>query len=75
MHEDRPHPWQDAADEFKTETLAYLKLHGLTIGAKSGAGDALAQRIVANYKMIYRSFDPITFLALKEDLAKYEASR
>jgi hypothetical protein len=70
------HPsWEDDARLFKSETLAYLKLHGRTIGAKNRDGDALCKRIMENYEMLYRSFDLMTHKLLRDDLATYEASR
>ena len=70
---DKEHPWASAWTQFNELTLPLLKEHGERIGKSAFAGDALANKIMRNYDMLHRSFDPVTLIVLDEALAEWVA--
>lgn len=65
------HPWKPAMDEFQNELLPKLKAAGKTIGRKADQGDQLCKKIMANYAILYKSFDPIFYIVLKASFDEY----
>ncbi len=65
-----PHPWDSAWEEFQ-DILPLLREHGVVIGEAAKAGDPAALEILGQYKLLHRSFDPVTFLLLKGSLQKF----
>jgi hypothetical protein len=68
------HPWQSARDDFEP-TFALLRAHGRAIGAAAASGQALAGQIVGHYKMLHRSFDPVTAMLLREEVHEWLEKR
>jgi hypothetical protein len=63
--------WADARREFHEVVIPKLQEIGKDIGAGGKAGDELCNRIMGHYAMLARSFDPMFFGLLKDDLEKY----
>ena len=70
--EDNAHPWQEAYDDFTHRVKPILVREGKAIGDASRAGNAEATKIIDYYTMLYKSFDPMTFMLLSESLEKYQ---
>lgn len=65
------HPWRPAYNEFNDVLLPKLKAAGKTIGEKARRGDEVCKKIMANYAILYKSFDPIFYLVLKNSFEDY----
>lgn len=65
------HPWEDSVRLFETSTLPYLKNQGKFIGELASGGDELCVNIIQKYNMLYKSFDPVTHIILREYLEKF----
>jgi hypothetical protein len=65
------HPWTSAVDDFHDVLLPKLKKIGMEIGEKARAGDELCRKIIGHYDMLARSFDPVTYMFLKEGVEQY----
>lgn len=64
--------WQSARDEFENEILPKLEKIGKEIGLSAKNGNQNSKEIIKYYSMLYKSFDPMTMILLKERLDKYE---
>lgn len=64
--------WQEDHNVFINETVHVLSKYGYDIGEKAKAGNEVCIKIMQYYEMLYRSFDPITHLLIKNEIEKYE---
>lgn len=64
------HPWQSAVNEFNGVVMPALTKHGEQIGMLAEQGNIEARNVIVFYKMLYASFDPVTFILLKDHLRK-----
>lgn len=65
------HPWAPAWDEFNKELLPKLLITGKKVGERARAGNKLCLEIIGLYDMLHKSFDPLTYLCLKEKFDEY----
>jgi hypothetical protein len=63
--------WGSAKEDFELSTLPWLLANGKEVGEQSQQGDENAKDIIQHYKMLYRSFDPVTHILLKEAIEEY----
>ena len=57
-----------------TDALAYMRAHGAAIGSAARSGDALAQRIISIYQMVYVSPGPASIGLLLELLTEWQST-
>jgi hypothetical protein len=67
------HPWNSAKVDFEQRIMPKLNKYGRHIGAFASRGDEKAKRIVRLYKLLHRSFDPVTLTQLDETLQAWVA--
>lgn len=72
IEEPKMDAWKSARDEFHHVVIPKLERIGKEIGRKADAGDDTCKAIIGHYAMLYRSFDPMTLILLKEAITKYE---
>lgn len=63
--------WSDDFKEFKVQIIPLLQIHGKQIGVKSKDGNELCKRIIEKYSLLYKSFNPMIYHFVKEDLNTY----
>lgn len=63
--------WTLDYSEFKIYTLPLLQQYGKDIGKKAQEKNDLCKRIISNYELLYKSYDPVTHILIKIDLDKY----
>lgn len=63
--------WSDAYNEFMTSIMPQLEEHGKAIGASAQAGNLIAVKLLKHYRMLHRSFDPMTAQLVTEALQEW----
>lgn len=61
--------WESARERFDCVVLSVLQEHGKEIGAKA-LNDKACADVIHYYKMLHRSFDPMTLVLLEKSMSQ-----